>query len=363
MNRPKLSRNGKLLFAVVGVLVLLWAGRKYQERKLYQVDPDRAPETPGVKTYLVKPQDLAGSLKRVGTIRARAETNLQFGSPGRVESFVFEKGQFVKKGARVAGLDQAESKNMLAAADAEYEKAASRYFRDRTIDRLEFERAKARYNQSRLEAAKTVIYAPHDGYLVEKWINMGEHAEPTTPIGKLMDKSRVSIDLDLSEDDIQHLKVGQNVEVTVDAVPDFKDLGLVASITPYLKGDTRSFGVKVELAKNPGEVLNPGMSARCTIRRYEKTGAIVVTVDAGAELSNKQMRLFTVDNVNIAHARTLDGLFMDEGRVEVKGLSADERVILNPGSDLQDGAKVRVLGTLNPDSQIPPAESAVVAKP
>jgi multidrug efflux pump subunit AcrA (membrane-fusion protein) len=91
--------------------------------------------------------------------------------------------------------------------------------------------------------------------------------------------------------------VGQNVEVTVDAVPDFKDLGLVASITPYLKGDTRSFGVKVELAKNPGEVLNPGMSARCTIRRYEKTGAIVVPVEAGAELSNKQMRLFTVDNI------------------------------------------------------------------
>ena len=55
MNRPKLSRNGKLIFAVVGVLVLLWAGRKYQERKLYQVDPDRSPETPGVKTYLVKP--------------------------------------------------------------------------------------------------------------------------------------------------------------------------------------------------------------------------------------------------------------------------------------------------------------------
>jgi len=42
----------------------------------------------------------------------------------------------------------------------------------------------------------------------------------------------------------------------------------------------------------------------------------------------------------------------------VKGLSADERVILNPGSDLQDGAKVRVLGTLNPDSQMPPAVPA-----
>lgn len=363
MKGPRVSRNGKLLFAVAGVLVLLWAGKKYQERKLYQGEASRVPETPGVKAYLVRPQDLAGSLKRVGTIRARAETNLQFGSPGRIESFTFEKGQFVKKGARVASLDQAESKNMLAAADAEYEKAASRYFRDRTIDRLEFERAKARYNQSRLEAAKTVIYAPHDGYLVEKWINAGEHAEPTTPIGKLMDKSRVSIDLDLSEDDIQHLKVGQNVEVTVDAVPDFKDLGLVASITPYLKGDTRSFGVKVELAKNPGEVLNPGMSARCTIRRYEKPGAIVVPVEAGAELSNKQIRLFTVDDSNMAHSRSLDVLFMDEGRVEVKGLMENERVILNPGTNLQDNTKVRVLSTFNPDSQIPPSAPAAVSKP
>jgi membrane fusion protein (multidrug efflux system) len=358
MSRPKLSRNGKLLLAVGAVLLLMWAGRKYQEYKLYHSPSERVPESPGVKAYMVRPRNLSGSLKRVGTIRSRAETNLQFGSPGRVETFSFEKGQFVKKGALVAQLGQAESRNMLAAAEAEYQKASSRYFRDRTIDRLEFERAKARYNQTRLEAAKTIVYAPHDGYLVEKWIQVGEHAEPTTPIGKLMDKSRVSIDIDLSEDDIQYLKVGQNVELSVDAVPDFKAMGLVASITPYLKGDTRSFGVKVELSKNPGEVLNPGMSARCTIRRYEKTGAIVLPVEAGAELANKKMRVFTVDDMNLVHARSLDILFMDEGQVEVSGIQVNERVVLNPGADLQDGSKVRLLSVFNPDSQTLPAVSA-----
>ncbi|MBK8651591.1 MAG: efflux RND transporter periplasmic adaptor subunit [Elusimicrobia bacterium] len=89
---------------------------------------------------------------------------------------------------------------------------------------------------------------------------MGEHADPGTVIGKLMDKSRVTIEMDLSEDDIQHLKTGQKVAITVDAVPDYKEEGTVLSITPYLKGDTRSFSVKVDVPKNPDGKLTPACS-------------------------------------------------------------------------------------------------------
>jgi membrane fusion protein (multidrug efflux system) len=265
--------------------------RRFQEYRMYRaqaIEAERAAkEAIPVKAYRVRPRDVAGAFKRIGTIRARAETNLQFGAPGRVERFDAEKGQFVKKGALIAALDQAEARNALNVAQLEYEKANVKYFRDRTIDRLTYEQAKARYNQARLEADKTVIRAGHDGYLVEKWLNVGEHADPGTVIGKLMDKSRVTIEMDLSEDDIQHLKTGQKVAITVDAVPDYKEEGVVLSITPYLKGDTRSFSVKVDVPKNPDEKLSPGMFARCTIRRYEKAGALTVPLDAGAEVSEK----------------------------------------------------------------------------
>lgn len=261
----------------------------------------------------------------------------------------------MKKGQLLAALDQAEAANALRAAELELEKASDKYYRDRTIDRLDFERVKARYNQTRLEAGKTRILAPHDGYLVEKWINTGEQVDGGTVIGKLMDKSRVSIDMDLSEDDIQSLKLGQKVQISVDAVPDFKGEGTVVGLTPYLKGDTRSFSVKVDVPHNPKEALNPGMFARCAIRRYEKAAALTVPVDAAAELRPKEIRIFVTAPDNRVEGKTLPILFMDEGKVEVEGLKDGDLVVLHPGTDMDENTRVQVMDTFDPRSQEKPA--------
>ena len=341
-----------LIGAVLVVMALLWVGRKYQDFRVNRAQQREAEqaanEAAQVKTYRVRPRKMSGALKRIGTIRARAETNLQFGAPGRINKFDVEKGQFVRKGTVVAALDQSEARNALSVAALEFDKANIKYFRDGTIDRLSFEQAKARYQQAKLEVDKTVIRAGHDGYLVEKWLNAGEHVDPSSVIGKLMDKSRVTIELDLSEDDIRYLKQGQTVAVTVDAVPDYKEEGVVLSITPYLKGDSRSFSVKVDVPKNPDEKLSPGMFARCTIRRYEKENAITIPLEAGAEVTEKTVRVFVVASDNTVSPRTLDVLFSDEGQYEVSGLQDGDQVVLTPGADLKEGSAVTVMSVFDP---------------
>lgn len=352
-----MTKNRILILAAGAVLLGLWGLRHYNESKLYKDSGGlhQADETPQVKVVKLRPQYISGALKRIGTIKARTETNLQFGASGRLAKFDVEKGQFVKKGAVVAMLNQEEARNAFTAMELEYEKASMKYFNDRTIDRMEFERVKARYNQARMERDKTVIRAPSNGYLVEKWVNVGEQVDPGTVIGKLMDKSSVFVEMDLSEDDIQHLKLGQKAAVTVDAVPDFKGEGRVASITPYLKGDARSFNVKVDLPENPGEALNPGMFARCAVRRYEKTGALVVPVEAGAEMKEKEIKLFTVDAQNKAHVHLLPVLFMGDGLVEISGLSEGDLVVLRPPPDLDEGRTVQVAGVMDTASVSTPA--------
>lgn len=351
---PALRRHWPLWAAAVALLALAWGFRRFQEARLYGGRGNEgagADETPAVKAYRVRPRDVAGALKRIGTIRAAAETNLQFGAAGRIARFGVERGQFVKRGTVVAALDQDEAKNALTAVEMEYQKAATKYFKDRTIDRLEYQRVKARYNQARLDMEKTVIRAPHDGYLVERWANEGERVEAGAAVGKLMDKSRVYVEMELSEDDIQHLKKGQKVEITVDAVPDFRSPGEVAAITPYLKGDSRSFQVRVNVPENPREALSPGMFARCTVRRYEKKGALTVPLEAGAELSGRHIKVYVVDDRNQAHLKTLTVLFLEEDWVEVEGLAAEDLVILRPGAELQEGAKVRVMDVFDPAAQ------------
>lgn len=351
---PRPIKRWALWAAVGAVFVSLWGVRRWQQFIMYRTEMAEAREEEGralpVKAYKVRPRALSGALKRIGTIRAKAETNLQFGMPGRLGRFDLEKGQFVQKGALIAALDEREAKNALDGAEAEFQSASQRYFKDRTLDKLEYDRAKARYNQARLDAAKISLRAPHAGYLVEKWVNAGEQVEAGAVIGKLMDKSGVFVEMDLSEDDITHLKTGQRVAVSVDAFPDEKMEGVVASITPYLKGDSRSFGVKVELPENPDGKINPGQFARCVIRRYEKASAIVIPVEAAAEMKEDSVKVFIVGDDNIARVKTLTKVFTDENLVEVSGLAEGERVLLNPGTDLRDGAKVSVSGVYDPES-------------
>jgi multidrug efflux pump subunit AcrA (membrane-fusion protein) len=143
-------------------------------------------------------------------------------------------------------------------------------------------------------------------------------------------------------------------------VPDFKAEGVVLSITPYLKGETRSFNVKVDLPDNPREVLNPGMFARCSVRRYEKKSALTVPLEASAGLEEKAIRLFLVDDQNVAHAKELPVAFMDEGVVESTGLVVGQTVILHPGADLDDGARVKLTDVFDPDAAVPVPSTAPV---
>ncbi|HOW28427.1 MAG TPA: efflux RND transporter periplasmic adaptor subunit [Elusimicrobiota bacterium] len=342
------SLAGLILAALIGL-------REFKEAREAgrnaDVLADSASSGRNVRAYRIRTEHIVGTIQRTGTIRAKAETNLQFGQSGRIQSFDAEVGEYIEGGRILARLDPQEAKNILSNAEIEYQKAAIQYFKDRTIDRLEYERAKTRYNQARFDADKTILKAPHSGYLVEKWNQAGEQIDATTVVGRLMDKSRVSIDMELSEDDIQYLKTGQTVEVTVDAVPDYKENGKVTTITPYLKGDTRTFLVKVQISKNSKESLNPGMFARCTIHRYEQKAALTIPPEAAAEVQGKQLRLFTIDEKNLVHSRWLSVLFMDDDRFEITGIEPGTLVVIQPDPDLGDTEQVHVVSVYDPDSE------------
>jgi multidrug resistance efflux pump len=148
----------------------LWVGRTYQDFRVNRAQQREAEqaanEAAQVKTYRVRPRENVWAFKRIGTIRARAETNLQFGAPGRINKV--RRGKRPVRSQRSGGSrrwDQSEARNALAVAALEFDKANIKYFRDGTIDRLSFEQAKARYQQAKLEVDKTVIRAGHDGYL------------------------------------------------------------------------------------------------------------------------------------------------------------------------------------------------------
>jgi len=116
--------------------------------------------------------------------------------------------------------------------------------------------------QAALEDATLV--APFAGTIGGVSVEVGELASPQVPILTLGDLSRLQVETkDLSEVDVAQVKVGQPVEVSVDALPDQKFKGKVAQIAPQAverRGDM-VYSVKIELDQGTEAGLRWGMTA------------------------------------------------------------------------------------------------------
>ena len=110
----------------------------------------------------------------------------------------------------------------------------------------------------------TTLVAPFAGTVGGVNVEVGELASPQAPILTIGDLSRLRVETkDLSEVDVAQVKVGQAVEVSVDALPDKKFKGKVVQIAPQAverRGDM-VYIVKIDLDQGTEAGLKWGMTA------------------------------------------------------------------------------------------------------
>jgi HlyD family secretion protein len=110
------------------------------------------------------------------------------------------------------------------------------------------------------------IAAPFAGTITQINSKSGDQISPGTLAFRLDDLSRLLVDVQVSEIDINNVQVGQEVVVTFDAIPGHEFNGVVSEVA--LVGtslqDVVDFIVTVELT-DPDETVKPGMTAAVNI--------------------------------------------------------------------------------------------------
>lgn len=120
------------------------------------------------------------------------------------------------------------------------------------------------------------VVSPINGFVVKKFIEVGETVTPMSSLVKISDLSNVELILYISEVELGKIKLGQKAEVTIDTYPDKKYEGEVIFISPEAEftpkniqtQDERTklvFAIKVEIANKNFE-LKPGMPADAKIK-------------------------------------------------------------------------------------------------
>ena len=187
--------------------------------------------------------------------------------------------------------------------------------------------ARATINQSR-------ITAPFDGVLTQSEVKVGDQIMPGKPAFRMDDLSRLLVDLEVTEVDINRIQEGQNVSLTFDAIPDKEYHGKVTEVSlvgTQVQGIV-TFTVIVELT-DADENVKPGMTSAVNIVIDQLEDALLVP-NRAVRVVNGQRVIYLLSTDGSLRRVDIELGASSETYSEVIGgeLSVGDLIILNPPS-------------------------------
>ena len=335
-------------FILIGLLAILVNGCSSRQE---------AVPVPPVAVTTVQPETLSyvPEMHFSGTVRASKEANLGAALPGRIEKIHFAEGERVNQADVLCEL----SAELMTQTDIKYrtlEKDFERVTRLRekhSIPEQQYDHVKAEFEAAQamheLMKKNTQIRAPFDGTVTDHLLNEGEvftfypSLDPgvshASGIIRLMQLDPVKIEIEVNQNDLAAIQVGQTAVLLCDAYPDRAFTGRVARIKERLDPSTRAAQTQI-LVENPDRVLKPGMFCHVTLKFPEKTAIFIPRFSVSHQPGTGEKFVYVVRQ-SIAHRQLVDPQVIVNDRISVSGVEGGDTVVLGGKSKLVDGARVR----------------------
>lgn len=327
---------------------------------------------------LVTGSEAAAELVATGYVVAQRKAAVSSKATGRLEILDVEEGDKVLKGQVLAQLENSDmkasldlAKANLKSAQADSVEAALNY--DRQTQLLKtgattqdvVDAATARYNsaiagveamQANLRAAavaleNTIIRAPFNGTVLTKDADIGEMVAPFASsasskgaVVTIADMGSLEVEADVSESNIQKVKIKQPCEIILDAYPDFRYHGSVKQIVPTADRSRATVLTKVAFKNLDSRVL-PEMSARVNFLPAieETTGqkqVIAVPKDCVTMRDNRKV-IFKVTGEYVQEIPVQIGRELGTVTEIITGVQPGDVVVISPPGNLKSGDKIK----------------------
>jgi RND family efflux transporter MFP subunit len=331
-------------------------------------------------------------LNATGYVVAQRKAAVASKATGRLEQLNVTEGSRVKKDEIIARLeaqdvqanvDQAAAGIRAARANleqgrAELREAKVNYTRSRELARKGFisqsalDTAVARYDKAKaairsLEAAigvaeaahraaevaveQTLIRAPFEGVVLNKSANVGDIVTPFSSavdskgaVVTMADMSTLEVEADVAESNLSKIRVGQPCQIQLDAFTNERFDCTVGRIVPTVDRTKATILVKVQFTQLDPRVL-PDMSAKVAFleRALQEVDRKPILAVNPAAITMREGRsvAFVINTdkaraVQVTKGRTLGDL------VEVSGIKAGDKVVLNPTDKVRDGTQLKL---------------------
>lgn len=229
------------------------------------------------------------------------------------------------------------SKAAIAAAEAEVARAQAALdaltggarSEEIAIAEARLQQARLLYEQAQRRLADATLVAPYAGVIASVGYRVGDLVRPEMPGIVLADLSELQIKVNVAEVDIDQVRVGQEAEVLLDALPERPLKGQVAAIAPAARSEQGVVNYPITIALREGtEGIKPGMTGnvRITVGRREN---VLYVPNRAIRRSGGQRVVAAVRDGQIVETPVRIGLNNDTVTEIVEGVRAGEVVVLN----------------------------------
>lgn len=209
--------------------------------------------------------------------------------------------------------------------------------------------AQANRQVAQVALDQTLIRAPFDGVILTKNANVGDNITPFSSatdskgaVVTIADMETLEVEADVAESNLAKIKIDQPSEIQLEAFPDLRLAGVVSRMVPTVDRSKATLLVKVRFVERDPRVL-PDMSAKVAFlsRAVPPNERKPVTAVQPAAITERDGRkvVFVVQDDKVRQIPVSVGKKIGE-LLEVQGIKAGDKVVLQPGDKLQDGGAV-----------------------
>jgi len=346
---------------------------------------------PAVQVEKARRDALVGTLHVRGKLEPVTSSNVvPSGQGGKVELVHFDQGEPVEKGQVLITLEH----DLLSSAVRQAEKAVQQAETGLELAKINYEKAKADYERGKtlyeqgaipatvdnpmagkgfedyetaykiageqlenagtaLESAKegliqvqenyehAFIRSPISGLVTRVNVNPGELASPAArePVISVADLSKVIVKTNVDEDMVNHIRLGNEVKVTVPAVTSQPFTGKITAIAPVADENTKAFPIEVQVDNTQGH-LKPGMFAGVEFTRRYPEG-IVIPLEAVVG-SGSEKAVWIVDEGVVERRPVEPGADNGKEVIIPAGIEEGEMVVTTNMDSLREGQTVEI---------------------
>jgi membrane fusion protein, multidrug efflux system len=363
-----------IVTAAVAAVVLggiSWFNFSFKPSMIKKIMSSQVPPPATVTSEAARTEKWTEQLTSIGTLISSHGVDITSQVAGIVTEVNVESGADAQRGATLVQLDIAVELADLASSQATLQEAevafqrqsdliAKKVTSEANLDTARAKRDTALAATKKIEAviAQKTIKAPLSGRLGIRKVERGQYVTPGMMLVTMQVLDPIRVDFPMPEQAIGKLRVGQDIEITVDAFPGEVFKGKIESLDARVAQDTRALLVRGSLPNAKLRLL-PGMFANVvvlvgdprdvvTVPRtaitYSLYGdSIYVVKPADAKQGAEAAQPGNGEQKLVADRRFIKtGQARDDRVAVVSGIAAGDEVVTTGQLKLNPGATIRI---------------------